>query len=103
MFELRYDQEDLPRFIEYLESQLEKDEQVVRFEIINSSGVPFISIEPTGASDEFPTGLKYEAVALVKKNKPDLTIEITQTHFTIWANNSAAVFDKGVATLAYQE
>ena len=103
MFEPRYDQEDLPRFVDYLEGQLEKDEQVVRFEIINSSGIPFISVEPTGASDEFPAGSKYEAVALIKKNKPDLTIEITQTHFTIWANNCAAVFDKGVATLAFQE
>jgi hypothetical protein len=102
MFEPRYDQEDLARFIDYLEGQLTKDEQVIRLEIINSSAATFISVEPTGAADEFPTGSRYEVVALVKKDKPYLIIETGETHVIVWANNCAAVFDKGVATLAYQ-
>ena len=101
MFEPCYDQEDLPRFVEYLESQLAKDEQVARLEIINSSSATYISIEATGVYDEFPVGSKYELVALVRKSKSDLTVEIGET-YVIWANNCAAVFDKGVATLAYQ-
>jgi len=101
MFEPRYDQEDLPRFVDYLEGQLAKDEQVVRVEIINNSIATSISVEPTGVYDEFPVGSKYEVVALVRKSKSDLTVEIGET-YVIWANNCAAVFDKGVATLAYQ-
>ncbi len=99
----RYDQEDLPRFVEYLESQLAKDEQVVRLEIINKSNATWISIEPVGNSDEFPAGSKYEVVALVRKNKPDLVIEMSETHVIVDSYNCAAVFDKGVATQAYQE
>ncbi|MBI1278868.1 MAG: hypothetical protein GC179_12130 [Anaerolineaceae bacterium] len=74
----------------------------MRLEIINKSNATWISVEPTGASDEFPAGSKYEVVALVKKDKPDLIIETGETHVIVWANNCAAVFDKGVAIL-YQE
>ncbi|MEP6984691.1 MAG: hypothetical protein ABI970_03780 [Chloroflexota bacterium] len=63
----RYDQEDLPRFVDYLESLMEKDEQVVRFEIINSSNDTYIIVEPVGMGDDFLAGSKYEVVALVKK------------------------------------
>jgi hypothetical protein len=102
MFEPRYDQEDLPRFVEYLESQLAKDEQVVRLEIINKSSATYISVEATGASDEFPAGSKYEVVALVRKNEPNLTIEKGETHIIVYAYDIVWVFNNGVATTACQ-
>jgi hypothetical protein len=102
MFEPRYDQEDLPRFVDYLENQLAKDEQVIRLEIINDSIATWISVEPTGASDEFPVGSKYEVVALIRKNEPNLTIKTGKTHIIVYAYDIVWVFNNGVATMACQ-
>jgi len=99
----RYDQEDLPRFIDYLESQLAKDEQVVRITYINKSTVAYISIEPSGAGIDFPVDSQYEVVAFVSKNTPDLSIELRETDVVIWTSGAAAVFNNGVATFAYQD
>jgi len=99
----RYDQEDLPRFVDYLESQLAKDEQIVQFEIINKSSASWITIEPVGNSDEFPVGSNYKIVALVRKNKSDLVIETGETIVFVNAYNCAAVFNNGIATMAYQK
>ena len=95
----QYDSEDLPRFVEYLESLIMEDEQIVRFEIINSSISTYISLEPTGISDKFPPGSKCEEVALVRKNMANLTIEAGKDHIIIYLMNTAAIFKDGVAVI----
>ena len=99
----RGDQEDLPRFVEYLESLIMEDEQIVRLEIINKFNGNYISIEPSGAGDDLHANSQYELVAFVRKHVPDdMTIEFGETNIIIWTNGDAAVFNNGVATLAYQ-
>jgi hypothetical protein len=96
-------QDDLPRFVEYLESQLIEDEQIVRITYINKSTLKYISIEPSGTGVDFPAGSQYEVVALVPKNTPNLSIEFRETGVVIWTSGAAAVFYNGVATFAYQD
>ena len=96
-------QDDLPRFVEYLESQLIEDEQIVRFEISNRSISTYISIEPIGTYDVLPFGSKCELVAIVKKNTADLTIETSKDHIIVYAMYAAAIFKDCVATMAYQD
>lgn len=97
-----FDSEDLPEFLQYLEEQKVKDEQIVQFKITNKSMVNHIINEPIGSGDDFPQGSTYQIVALVKEAAVDLSIELDGENVIIWSRGEVAIFqDNGAATLAY--